>query len=107
MNKLKEQLLSTDMAPWRKKGLFFTIVVLSIFPFFITYQASSPELYETLKQLRHFIGIAIFQAVAQISLAWYLLKHRIPNYAVLCLLIMVLSFQVTYGISVVLMTIAQ
>lgn len=106
MNKLKEQLLSTEIAPWRKKGLFLSIVLLSIFPFFITFKAASPELYENLVQLRHFFGIATFQAVAQISLAWYLLKTKAPSYAILGLLIMVLSFQGTYGIAVILVAIA-
>jgi len=106
VKRFKEQLLSNNLAPWRKKGLFISIVLLSIFPFFITYKAASPDLYENLVQVRHFIGIAAFQAVAQMSLAWYLLKHKAPNYAILGLLIMVSSFQVTYGISVTLVAIA-
>ena len=104
MNKLKEELFATDLAIWRKKGIFIGIILLSLFPFFITYKASSPDLEGALWQLRHFIGMGAVQAVAQISLAWYILKNKVPNYVIGCLLIMTLLFQFTYGISVILVS---
>ena len=104
MNKIKEELLATDLSPRRKKGIFIAIILLSIFPLYITYKTSTPNLKETLWQLQHFIGIAVLQAMAQISLAWYVMKNKVPNYVVGSFLITVLFFQVTYGIAVILVS---
>ena len=104
MKKIKEELLATDLSPLRKKGIFIVVILLSVFPFYITYKTSTPDLKATLWQLRHFIGIAVIQAVAQISLAWYILKNKIPNYVIGSFLITVLLFQVTYGIAVILVS---
>lgn len=57
MNKIKEQLLATDLADWRKKGIFTVVILLSVFPFFIAYKTSLPDLEDNLWQLRHFVGI--------------------------------------------------
>ena len=84
--------------------MFLVILLLSIFPLFITYKTSTPDLKEILWQLRHFIGIAVIQAFAQMSLSWYVLNNKVPNYVVASLLIMVMFFQVTYGIAVILVS---
>ncbi len=102
MNKIKEELLATNLAPWRKKGIFIVVILLSLFPFFITYKTSAPDLGAALWQLRHFVGIAAMQAIAQISLSWYILKNKVPNYVIGSFLITVLFFQVTYSIAVIL-----
>ncbi len=104
MNKIKEELLATDLAIWRKKGIFIGVALLSVFPFLIAYKASSHNLEATLWQLRHFIGIALMQAIAQISLAWYILKNKVPNYVIGSFIIVVMFFQITYGIAVVLVS---
>jgi hypothetical protein len=102
VNKIKEQLLATDLADWRKRGIFTVVILLSVFPFFITYKTSLPDLEDNLWQLRHFVGIAAIQAVAQISLAWYILKNKVPNYVIGSFIIIAMFFQVTYGMLVIL-----
>ena len=82
------------------------IVLLSIFPLFITYTASSANPESTLFHYRHFFGIASLQAIAQISLAWHLLTNKGPAFALLSLVVMSLLFQITYGIAVILLSIA-
>jgi hypothetical protein len=104
LNKIKEQLLATDLADWRKKAIFIGVIFLSVFPFFITYKTSMPDLEATLWQLRHFVGIAFIQAIAQISLAWFLLRSKVPNYVIGSFIIMVMFFQVTYGMLVILLS---
>jgi hypothetical protein len=104
LNKIREQLLATDLAPWRKKGIFSVIILLSVFPFFITYQTSTPDLGATLWNLRYFVGIALMQAVAQISLAWYILRNKVPNYVITSFLVTVLLFQTAFGIVVILVS---
>ena len=104
MNKIKEELLATDLADWRKKCLFIVVIFLSIFPFFITYKASTPDLEATLWQLRHFVGIAAMQAIAQMSLAWYILKNKVPNYVIGSFIVISMFFQVTYGMLVILLS---
>lgn len=104
VNKIKEQLLATDLADWRKKGIFTVVILSSVFPFFITYKTSLPDLEDNFWQLRHFVGIAAIQAVAQISLAWYILKNKVPNYVIGSFIIIAMFFQVTYGISVILVS---
>ena len=104
MNKLKDELLAASLASWQKKGIFFTIVVLSFFPFFITYMSVTPDLGEALWELRYFIVIAAAQGLAQISLFRYLLNTAVPDYVLCSAMVMVLFFQTTYGISVVLVS---
>jgi hypothetical protein len=104
MKNIKDSLLSTNLAPWRKKGIFICIILLSFFPFLIAYKTSMPELESSLWQLRHFLGIAFVQAIAQISLSWYILKNNVPNYVIGSFLIITMLFQFTYGISVVLVS---
>ena len=84
--------------------MFIIVILLSLFPFFITYKTSAPDLKATLWQLRHFVGIAVMQAVAQIALGWFILKNEVPNYVIYGFLIIVISFQVTYGITVILLS---
>ncbi|AZQ11966.1 hypothetical protein [Shewanella khirikhana] len=107
MNKIKASLLATDLAPWRKKGIFFATLLLSLFPFVISYQAALPEWQQGLWQLRHFLAIAALQALAQVSIGWYLLKKPLPNYVIGGFLVMLLSFQLTYGITVVLLSVME
>lgn len=63
-----------------------------------------PDLKATLWQLRHFIAIAFLEATAQILLCWYLLKNNTPNYVIISFLVMVMAFQITYGIAVILVS---
>ena len=102
MKKIKEELLSTELAYWRKKGIFVAVVLLSLFSFFITYKAAIPDLKTTLWQLRHFVGMAVAQSVAQISFSWFILKNKVPQYVIFGFVVMVLLFQTTYGIAVIL-----
>jgi ABC-type multidrug transport system permease subunit len=102
VKKIKEELLSAELTYWRKKGIFVAVVLLSLFSFFITYKAAIPDLKTTLWQLRHFVGMAAAQSVAQISFSWFILKNKVPQYVILGFLVMVLLFQVTYGIAVIL-----
>ncbi len=102
MKKIKEELLSTELTHWRKKGIFVTAVLLSLFSFFITYKAADTDLKTTLWQLRHFVGMAAAQSVAQISIGWFILKNKLPQYVILGFIVMMLSFQTTYGIAVIL-----
>ena len=104
LNRIKHELLATNLAPWRKKVIFIGVVLISLFPLFITYKTSTPDLQNNLWQLRHFIGIALIQAVAQISISWYILKNKVPNYVIGCFLVTIILFQATYGISVVLLS---
>ena len=106
MNKLKDELLATSLSAWRKKGFFLSIVALSLFPLFIAFYSASPDLAEGLWKTRHLIGIGLVQALAQLALAWYALKNPVPNYVLLSLLTITLMFQVTYGISVILLSLA-
>jgi len=55
-------------------------------------------------QLRYFIAIATIQALAQLSIAWYFLKNRVPNYLVLSFVIMMVFFQLIFGITVILIS---
>ncbi|KFZ38709.1 hypothetical protein HR45_04615 [Shewanella mangrovi] len=103
MSKLTQELLSTEMAPWRKKALFALILLLSVLPFVILYNTVKPEADFGWWQLRNFIGLALFQALAQIALGWYLLRNKIPNYVMLAVILMAMSFQICFGISVVLL----
>lgn len=102
MNRFKQELLATDLAAWRKKAIFAVVVGLSIFPFHITFSAAMPDIGPGLWELRYFLGIAGVQSLAQISIAWYLMRTQVPNYVNMSLVVMVLFFQVTYGISVIL-----
>ena len=104
MNKLKEELFATDLALWRKKGVFISFAILSLLPFFIMYVTTQSELEDGLWQLRYFIAIAFTQAVAQMSLAWYMLKNRVPNYVILSLSIMFIFSQLTFCITVILIS---
>jgi hypothetical protein len=104
VNNIKEDFLAKNLAPWRRKGIFIVVILLSIFPLFITYKTSIPDVKVTFWQLRYFIGIASIQAVAQISLSWYFLKNKVPNYVITSFLITVIFFQVTYGIAVILVS---
>ena len=106
MKKLKDELLSTELAIWRKKALFICVVLLSVFPFVIIYKSSMADFQAILWQIRHFVGIAVIQGIAQISLAWYVLKNKVPNYVVYSVIIIALLFQTTFGISVILVAIA-
>ncbi len=102
VNKIKDGLLSTELAIWRKKGLFIIVILLSLSPFIITYLASQADLENNLWQLRHFIAIAVIQAIAQISIAWYILKNKVPNYLILSFSLMMFFFQLTFDITVIL-----
>ncbi|MEH6492849.1 hypothetical protein [Halopseudomonas sp.] len=104
MNKLKQDMLATDMAPWRKRGLFAVILLLGLFPFIISCAAVTPDVSAGLWQLRHFLGVAALQAVAQVSIAWYLLKNPVPNYVILGFVVMVMFFQLTFGLTVILLS---
>ncbi len=104
MKKLKDELLSTDITTKRKRTLFLFFILMSFFPFFIALTTSEADLSNNLWQLRHFLGIAAIQAVAQISVAWYFLKNKVPNYVISSVIFMVLFFQLTFGMTVILIT---
>jgi hypothetical protein len=104
LNRFKQELLATDLAVWRKKAMFAVVVGLSIFPFYITFSAAWPDIESGMWELRHFLGIAGVQSLAQLSVAWYLMKNQVPNYVNMSFVVMVLFFQVTYGISVILVS---
>ena len=102
MKKLKEELFATDLAMWRKKGIFGILVFLSLFPFILLMISVDPEYTSGLWKLRHFVGIAVSQAVAQISLGLYVLNNKTPNYVIYSMVVMALFSQTTFGITVVL-----
>lgn len=104
LNKIKQELLATNLAASKKKLIFIVIMLFSIFPFFILYQISMPDMKASIWQLRHFIGIAVLQAVAQLSLSRYFLINKTPNYVIVSFLIMIIFFQVTYGVTVILLS---
>ncbi len=104
MNRFKDQMLSTEMVMWRKKGFFLLTVLVSFFPFYISYITSQESLESNIWQLRYFIGIAIIQALAQITIAWYCFKNKVPNYLILSFIIMMVFFQLTFGLTVILLT---
>jgi len=104
LSRFKQELLATDLATWRKKAIFAVVVGLSMFPFYITFSAAKPDIEPGLWELRYFLGIAGVQSLAQISIAWYLMRTQVPNYVNMSLVVMVLFFQVTYGISVILVS---
>jgi len=95
------------MAAWRKKGVFAFVLLISLLPFFIAYSAAKPDVVEIFWQLRHFLWAAAMQAIAQVAIAWYLLRNKVPQYVVLGFLSMVMLFQLTFGISVTLLSIAR
>ncbi|SEG18881.1 hypothetical protein SAMN05444390_1011615 [Marinobacterium lutimaris] len=78
-------------------------IAFSLFPFYMVYISHKPDGEFGLWELRHFIGMAALQAAAQISIGWYILKNRVPQYVILSAVCMALSFQATFGISVVLL----
>lgn len=94
--------MSKDLTTWRKKGIFIIVILYSFLPFFIIYKASLTDI--NLLQLRYFIGIAIIQTIAQILIFWYILKNEVPKYIIYSFLIMTIFFQLTYGISVILIS---
>lgn len=102
MNKIQQELLATDLSMLRKKWIFLAVISLGAFPFYIVYQTSLPDVWENLWKLRHFVGIAAFEALAQISIAWYILKNSVPNYVIIGFIIMMMFFQVTYVTTIVL-----
>lgn len=69
MRRIREELLSTDIDLWRKKLLFGGICLLCLLPFVIIYKAAETPYDESLWKLRHFVGIAVTQAIAQATLA--------------------------------------
>ena len=83
---------------------FLLFCCLVCFPFFISYTAVKPDLAAGLWQLRHFLGIAAIQGIAQIAIAWYLLKTPVPNYVILSFVLMVMFFQLTFGLTVILLS---
>ena len=96
--KIRTELISTELEEWRKKGLFCTVVLCSFFPFYIIYSSSHPDWQSTIWQLRHFVGMACVQAMAQVSVAWYILKWKVPMYVIGCFICMIMFFQVTFCI---------
>lgn len=105
MKKLKKELFATDMAIWRKKGIFGILIFLSLLPFFLVVLSSDHQDLSQIWALRHFVGLAVFQAVAQISLGLYILNHNVPNYVIYCVVFMALFSQTTFGIAVTLISI--
>lgn len=87
---------------WRKKGIFLVLVFLSLLPFFLVMISIYPEYSSGLWALRHFVGLAVFQAAAQIALGLYVLNNKVPNYAIYSVVCMAIFSQVTFGITVVL-----
>jgi len=104
MINIKKELLATDIPLWRKKALLVALILMSVFPFYIMYTATESNSKSNFWELRHFVAIAFFQAIAQVSLAYYILKNKVPNYAVLSIIVMVLFFQLTFGITVILIS---
>ncbi|QSX32307.1 hypothetical protein JYB87_11025 [Shewanella avicenniae] len=103
MTKLADEMQSTELAPWRKKGLVVLLLLLSITPFYLTYSALTPEANLGWWELRHFVAMAGMQAGAQFALAWFIWRNSVPNYVMFAILLMAMSFQASYGICVVLL----
>ncbi|SDR92413.1 hypothetical protein SAMN05216271_0745 [Halopseudomonas sabulinigri] len=104
MNKITQEMLATDLALWRKKGLFSVVLLLGLFPFAVIFVEAKPDIIASLWALRHFLGIAAIQAIAQTCIAWYLLKNPVPNYLILSFVLMVMFFQITFGLTVILLS---
>jgi len=104
LSKLKDQLFATDLVLWRKKGIFIILVFLSLFPFVLMVISVEPKYSSGLWKLRHFIVLAIFQAVAQISIGLYVLNNKIPNYVIYSVVSMALLSQIGFGIAVALVS---
>jgi hypothetical protein len=104
MRKITEELLATDLAVWRKKGVFLTLLFLSAFQFYNVYVSSGPKLLPGLWSFRHFLGMAALQSIAQISLGFYLLNNKIPNYVIYSVLITALFSQLMFGLAVILVS---
>jgi len=104
VKKIKEELLATDLSIWRKKALLVVFLLMSAFPIYLMYAATESHSQSNIWGLRHFAAIAFTQAIAQVSLAYYILKNKVPNYAILSIIIMVLFFQLTFGIAVILVS---
>jgi len=92
------------MTIWRKKGLLVCLVFLSVFPFILIYISVEQDFLSEIWSLRHFLGMALFQAFAQIALGLYIFKNKVPNYAIYCVVSMALFSQVTFGIAVALVS---
>lgn len=84
--------------------MFGFVLFISLFPFLIAHSAVKPDVVDGFWQLRYFLGVAAMQAIAQVSIAWYLLKNKVPNYVMLGFIPMVMSFQLTFGLSVILLS---
>lgn len=97
-DKIKTSLISTELAEWRKKGLFGVVVFCSLLPFYIIYTSAQSDWQSTLWPLRHFVGMAIVQAIAQVSVAWYILKSKVPMYVIGSFMCMMMFFQVVFCI---------
>ncbi|MBB3167169.1 hypothetical protein FHS30_000345 [Simiduia aestuariiviva] len=95
---------TSELARWQKYGILLCVVILSVLPIYCTYKAAAPDVGITLWSLRHVVSICIIQLIAQISICWYILKYRVPSFAVLGYLVMVLSFQVVYGVAIIFMS---
>ena len=82
MKRIKDELLATNLEASKKRWLFLLVIFLSLFPFFISYKAFGNDLENLAWQFRHFLGIALVQAIAQLAIAWYVLKNDLPNYVI-------------------------
>jgi|TARA_B110000008_G_scaffold243928_1_gene253281 heme/copper-type cytochrome/quinol oxidase subunit 4 len=103
MKRIKDELLATNLEKSKKKWLFIIVIIFSIFPFFISYKAFINDLTNLAWQFRHFLGIALVQAIAQLAISWYVLKNELPNYVIYSFIISVILFQTIYGILIILL----
>lgn len=74
VKKFQVELLTTNLSHRKKIVNFICLVLLSLFSFYITYRATALDTNTLFWQLKSFIGIAVAQSVAQISIGWYILK---------------------------------
>lgn len=101
VKKFQVELLTTDLSHRKKTVNFICLVLLSLFSFYITYRATASDTNTLFWQLKSFIGIAVAQSVAQISIGWYILKNKLPFFVTISFQTMALLSQLTYAISIV------
>ena len=101
MKNIKDQLLSTEAAAWRKKGISYTLVFLSLFVPYILIK-NHRELSSISSELvLNYWGIAIIQTLAVAFCGSYLARRPVPNYFILCFALLVFALVIWSGMAIV------